>query len=223
MDYSLSNILDDNMPTRQKIMICSLSMFCSKGYSETTIRDIASAVGITPGSIYGHFSSKEEILYYMLDDYAEFTKGMFHAVDIVPILKKKPTGEGISECFMLSVSILTGDAYYGNLVHLIHQEQHRNDLFGAFVLVRLQDIKEFTARIFDTLKEMKVIRADADAEYWGVFAYGILHLIPTCAAISAMRNTPSYDISDLGPMLSYMFDAMLNLYKLPDEEADGGI
>ena len=215
MDYTLSNILDDNMPTKRRIMICALDLFCSKGYSETTIRDIASAVGITSGAIYGHCSSKEELLYFMLDDYAEFTKGMFESVDIVPILEKNPTGEGISSCFMLSISILTEDAYYANLVHLIHQEQHRNDLFGAFVLIRLQDIKGFVARIFDVLKRMKVIRADADAEYWGVLAYGLLHLIPTCVAISAIRKTPSYSIEDLSPMLSYMFDAALNYYKLP--------
>ena len=213
MDYTLSKILDDNMPTKQRIMICSLELFSSKGYSETTIRDIATAVGITSGSIYGHFASKEAILYYMLDDYAEYTRDMFNNFDILPVLEKKPTGEGISECFMLSISILSGNVYYGNLVHLIHQEQHRNDLFGAFVLLRLQDTKDFVARIFDVLKGMNVISAEADPEYWGVFAYGILHLIPTCAAISKTRKTPGYEITDLAPMLSYMFDSAINLYK----------
>ena len=217
MDYTLSNLLEDNMPTKQRIMICALDLFCAKGYLETTIRDIASAVGITPGSIYSHFTSKEEILLYMLDDYAEYTKGMFHRLDIAPILEKNPTGEGISSCIMMSVSILTNDAYYGNLVHLIHQEQHRNSLFGGFVLLRLQDTKEFIERIFVILKEMNVIRADADPEYWGVFAYSLLHFIPTCAAISATQNIPGYEISDLVPMLSFMFDAMIVKHKPPDE------
>ena len=138
MDYSLLNILSDEMPTRQKIMICALRLFSSKGYAETTIRDIASAVGITPGSIYGHFNSKEELLHYMLTDYEEYTHEMFSKVDIVPILEERPTGEGITMCFMASVSSLTESVYYANLVHLIHQEQHRNALFGRFVLLRLQ-------------------------------------------------------------------------------------
>ncbi|MCL2165490.1 MAG: TetR/AcrR family transcriptional regulator [Oscillospiraceae bacterium] len=214
MEFTLLNTLDKDLPTKQKILICALDQFCSKGYIETTIRDIASAVGITSGSIYGHFSSKEELLNYMLNDYAEYTKSLFKSLDIEPILQKDPTGEGVSKCIMLSISILTENVYYGNLVHLIHQEQHRNDLFGGFVLLRLQDTKDFVERVFDVLKEMKVIRADAESEYWGVISYSVLHLIPTCQAISIRRNVPSYSIKDMGTIFRDLFDSVINTYKL---------
>ena len=219
MDYRLQNIINHDMPTKQKILICSLDLFCKKGYSETSIRDISSAVGITPGSIYGHFSSKDEILRCMLNDYAEYTKDMFHTVDIVPILKRKPTGEGISLCVMSSISILTESVYYGNLVHLIHQEQHRNASFGGYVLVRLQDSIEFVKKVFRVLKEMNVIRADADAdaEYWGFFTYSVLYLVPTCESIKNTRNFQMYSIKDLASLLRYLFDAMLNTYKIKEE------
>ena len=213
MDYSLSKILHDDMPTKQKIMICALNLFCSKGYAETTIRDIAADVGITPGAIYSHYSSKEELLNYMLKDYAEYTSDLFKRVHIERILKEKPTGEGISTCIMSSVSILTEDAYYGNLVHLIHQEQHRNALFGGFVLLRLNDTIEFIERILNILHEMKVIRDDYNAEYWGAITYSVFHTISTCAAISSVKKTPGFAITDIGPMLRYMFDTMLIAYK----------
>ena len=213
MDDSLTNMLNAEMPTKQRIMICALQMFCAKGFSETTIRDIAAAVGITSGSIYGHFSSKEDLLHYMLNDYAEYTKDLFDHVDIEPILKEKPTGEGISLCFKLSMSKLTEDAYYRSLVHLIHQEQHRNALFGRFVLVRLHDTTEFLGRIFNVLKEMNVIRPDIDTEYWGAITYSVLHTISTCAAINIMLETPGFGVKDIVPMLRCIFDAVISTYQ----------
>ena len=213
MDYTLKSLLNDDMPTKQKIIIIALDMFCIKGYAETSIRDIATAVGITAGTIYNHFSSKDELLNYMLQDYNEHTKDLFNTIDIVPILKEKPTGEGIAICIIKSISLLADDIYYGNMVHLVHQEQHRNDLFGNIVLLRLQNTKDFIERIFVILKEMKVIKTEVDSEYWGVLSYGILHLVPTCIAISNITNAPSYNISDLAPMFTYIFDAMIEAYK----------
>ena len=213
MDYSLSNISKEDMPTKEKIMISALELFCTKGYSETTIRDIASAVGITSGSIYGHFTSKEEMLLFMLDDYAERTRDLFRSLDIEPILQNNPTGEGIATCVLKSISILTENAYYANLVHLIHQEQHRMSLFGGYVLLRLQDTQEFVERVFDFLKGMNIIRADADSEYWGFYAYSVMYLIPTCQALQKVRDTPGYGVKDLPPMLRYLFDVMIEANK----------
>ena len=216
MDYSLSKILNDNIPTKQRIMICALQMFCTKGYSETSIRDIASAVGISPGAIYGHFESKEELLNCMLSEYAENTKNLFHRVDIESILKEKPTGEGVSLCLVSSFSVLSEDVYYANLVHLIHQEQHRNPLFGSFILLRMKETTEFITRIFDVLKSLNALRADVDPEYWGVFTYSLLHTISSCTAINIAQKTAGYTMMDLPKMLRCLFDAALIASKPPD-------
>ncbi|MCL2121518.1 MAG: TetR/AcrR family transcriptional regulator [Clostridiales bacterium] len=209
MDYRLSNMMKDDIPTRQKILLYALEQFSEKGYADTTIRDIAMAVGITSGSIYSHFSSKEEILQNMLNDYAKQTAGMFHSIDIVPILQEKPTGEGIAYCIMSSITPLTDDVYYANLVHLIHQEQHRNNMFGKFVLVRLQETTDFVMRIIAVLKEMKVIAADADVEYCGLLTFSLLYSIPTIYVLNIRQGLSGYTLKDIPPTLSKMFDAMI--------------
>ncbi|WP_153275405.1 TetR/AcrR family transcriptional regulator [Rhodococcus sp. P1Y] len=43
------------------------SLFLAKGYASTTMNDIASSVGILPGSLYHHFVSKEAVAIEMLD------------------------------------------------------------------------------------------------------------------------------------------------------------
>ena len=209
MDNTVLNLINDDMPTKQKIIICALQMFCDKGYMETTIRDISTAVGITSGTIYSHFSSKDDILQYMLNDYGEYTKNLFKTLDILPILKENPNGEGIAICILKSISILTDNAYYGHLVHLIHQEQHRNVSFGSFVLLRLQNTQDFIEHIFNVLKDMNIIRADLDSEYWGLITYSVLHFVPTCLAINRITNTPGYEIKDLGPIFIDMYDTLI--------------
>lgn len=47
---------------RGKLLFKAAHLFREKGYERTTVRDIAKAVGIQSGSIFHHFSSKEEIL-----------------------------------------------------------------------------------------------------------------------------------------------------------------
>jgi AcrR family transcriptional regulator len=48
--------------TRNRILHEALKIFSNKGIRETTIKDIARAVGITEGAIYRHFDSKEQIV-----------------------------------------------------------------------------------------------------------------------------------------------------------------
>lgn len=46
---------------RQVLISEAARLFGNKGYENTSMRDIAAAVGILPGSLYHHFSSKEEL------------------------------------------------------------------------------------------------------------------------------------------------------------------
>jgi AcrR family transcriptional regulator len=44
------------------LLDAAAKLFAAKGYSETTIRDIATAVGMLPGSVYYHFAAKHALL-----------------------------------------------------------------------------------------------------------------------------------------------------------------
>lgn len=49
-------------PRRTEILGTARSLFARQGISSTSIRDIASASGMLPGSLYSHFASKAEII-----------------------------------------------------------------------------------------------------------------------------------------------------------------
>lgn len=63
----LESLIDEGQITdprspRGKLLDCAARLFRQKGYERTTVRDIGSAVGIQSGSIFHHFSCKEDIL-----------------------------------------------------------------------------------------------------------------------------------------------------------------
>jgi TetR/AcrR family transcriptional regulator, transcriptional repressor of aconitase len=48
---------------RQQITDAALRCFAERGFHKVTMQDVVRASGLSPGSIYSHFSSKEEIVY----------------------------------------------------------------------------------------------------------------------------------------------------------------
>lgn len=51
---------------RERILISAARLFRERGYRATTVRDIASEVGILSGSLFHHFDSKEQMLVEMV-------------------------------------------------------------------------------------------------------------------------------------------------------------
>lgn len=52
----------DEKPTREKILEAAIDLFAERGYNGTSMRDIASAVGIRESAIYKHYTGKDAIL-----------------------------------------------------------------------------------------------------------------------------------------------------------------
>lgn len=49
--------------SKQAILETAARLFSEYGYAGTTMRDIADAVGVLPGSLYAHIKNKESLLY----------------------------------------------------------------------------------------------------------------------------------------------------------------
>ena len=52
--------------TREQILAAALEVFSRKGYSRTTINDIAREIGHTKGAVYWHFKNKPDLLAAMI-------------------------------------------------------------------------------------------------------------------------------------------------------------
>lgn len=60
-----------NVMRKAKILDKARVLFWEKGYSKTSVKDIARACGFEAGNIYNYFSSKESIVYEIIKEEAE--------------------------------------------------------------------------------------------------------------------------------------------------------
>ena len=54
--------------TREQILDAALTIFSSKGYSRTTLNDIAKEAGLTRGAVYWHFGGKAETYSVLVEE-----------------------------------------------------------------------------------------------------------------------------------------------------------
>ncbi|HEX4531328.1 MAG TPA: TetR/AcrR family transcriptional regulator [Acidimicrobiia bacterium] len=65
---------------RSEIVGIAAELFASKGYANTTVREIADAAGILSGSLYHHFDSKESMIEALLRDFLERIDAQYRRV-----------------------------------------------------------------------------------------------------------------------------------------------
>ena len=80
---------EESMRPREAILESAITLFGKRGYNGTTMRDIAKEVGVLPGSLYAHISSKETLL----DEIVELGIGSF--LEIESILP--PSGSSVEK------------------------------------------------------------------------------------------------------------------------------
>ncbi|MGH2806082.1 MAG: TetR/AcrR family transcriptional regulator [Actinomycetota bacterium] len=111
--------------TSKRIQDAALRLFYERGYRSTTMREIALACGLTPGALYNHFSSKDELLgSIMIDIHKELEATTEEAVevadgDLVTRLRAFLRAHGVFHTDHITearvanreVASLTGDAY----------------------------------------------------------------------------------------------------------------
>src|SRR5439155_24713757 len=90
-------------PTRRdELLELAATMFAERGLRATTVRDIADSAGILSGSLYHHFSSKEEMVDELLRG---FLDGLFDRYQEIVATEPNPL-ERLQGLFMAYVEAI---------------------------------------------------------------------------------------------------------------------
>ena len=116
---------------RAQIIEAAIACFLERGYTNTSMSDIIKASGLSSGSIYSHFTGKEDILTTAINERLDNVKELYETL---------PEGAGPQD-----------------ILETIHTNQLVNDNFSAMLRIRLEslhapEIARATANIMPLLQ-----------------------------------------------------------------------
>ncbi|WP_431906809.1 TetR/AcrR family transcriptional regulator [Amycolatopsis thermoflava] len=127
---------------RVRLQEAGTRLFYNKGFHATSVRDITEACGLTPGALYNHFGSKEELLYSIIMDGHAALDRMLDAVRA-----DAPAPErlhGLIEAFVLHHTRYRKEAVVGDEWRAL-DEEHRDEVRRLRLGIR--------ARVSDVIRE----------------------------------------------------------------------
>ncbi|MDR3073003.1 MAG: TetR/AcrR family transcriptional regulator [Clostridiales Family XIII bacterium] len=121
--YDLPLLQSGGALTKEKILMESTVLFATQGYASISIRDIADKVYVTPGALYNHFRSKEEL----------FDAILTHSCDLYMIYFKHMEEDLLTaRCFEDVLDILFAEA-------LEMRNTYTNYAFSLIIVEQLRD------------------------------------------------------------------------------------
>ena len=117
---------------RAGILACAAELFARKGVGATTVREIASGVGLLSGSLYHHFESKDAIVAEILTGYLRVIQDHYAAV----LASGKGPAESLHNLVLASLQVASEqpDAttiYQNERPYLRERERFAGVLAGA--------------------------------------------------------------------------------------------
>ena len=99
---------------RTQIIEAAINCFLERGYTNTSMSDIIKTSGLSSGSIYSHFTGKEDILTAAINERLENVKNLYAAL---------PEGAGPQD-----------------ILEIIYTNQMVNENFSAMLRIRLESL-----------------------------------------------------------------------------------
>ena len=152
--------------TKRKIFETSMKLFAEKGYDATSVEDITATVGVAKGTLYYHFTSKEEIFDFLVE---EGIKLLQNSVDI-KTSKYSNYLDKIKAIILIQIKIVN---QYEDIINIILSQlwgkEKRNQKCQKLV-------HEYISKIEGLVKEgMKLGQIkDGDAKVFATEIYGLI-------------------------------------------------
>ena len=147
--------LTDPDSARGKLLQTAAHLFRNKGFERTTVRDLASAVGIQSGSIFHHFKSKDEILRAVMEETIRYNTALMRAA-LAEADSVRDRVLALIRCELQSIMGGTGEA----MAVLVYEWRSLSEQ-GQRQVLALRDIYEdLWLEVLGQAKEAGYIRGD---------------------------------------------------------------
>lgn len=126
--------------TKRKIFETSMKLFADKGYDATSVEEITATVGVAKGTLYYHFSSKEEIFHFLVE---EGMKLLRNSVEIKTENLENPVDK-IRAVLVIQLKVMRKyDEFITILLSQIWGNEPRHQQFRVYIYEYLNLIESF--------------------------------------------------------------------------------
>lgn len=154
---------------REALLDAAARTFNLEGYASATIRDIATAAGMLPGSVYYHFSSKEELF---LAVYEEGVKRTLEAVTAALDGQRDPWERLEAAVVAHTRAILDHSDYAAVVVSTLPQSDEK-------LLQRLTQLRDQYEAVFRRLVDELPLKRGVDRKFLRLGLIGALNWTQT--------------------------------------------
>ena len=171
--------------TKRKIFEASMKLFAEKGYDATSVEEITATVGVDKGTFYYHFSSKEEIYNFLLE---EGTKLLINNID-VKVSKLNSSIDKLRSIALLQLRVITK---YQNLITIylsqVWGSDQRNQKCQKYINDYISKINEI---VEDGIKKGELKEGNSEIIASEIFAF-------TCAGFMyKIKSDKPIDVKEL--------------------------
>lgn len=171
--------------TKRKIFETSMKLFAEKGYDATSIEDITATVGVAKGTLYYHFSSKEEIFEFLVGEGVKLLKNSIE----IKTEKLDQAIDKIKAIVLIELKILVK---YEDFMTIVLSEiwgsGPRSVLCKNYVFDYIQLIEKI---VQEGIEKKEIIEGDPNVIASGIFGF-------TCSSlIYKMRRGKEINIPEL--------------------------
>ena len=192
--------------TKARILESALELFAEKGYSGTSMRDIAKRLGITKAALYKHYASKQEIFEAVMQDTAQRYERFADQIDIhmhnapqdFPVFTEI-SADALVEKVRQIFSYSLHDEANRLFRRMMTIEQFRSpELSRLYTQRYVERIVDYHAAIFRSLMASSVIR-DGDPD-----TLAMMYVAPVITLIGICDREPEMEEKSLEKLESHV-------------------
>ena len=188
--------------TRKDILQAALNMFCEKGYTRTTLDDIAKSINLTKGAVYWYFRNKPDILMALIQEDFKNTQEKLDTNNPNPQTLKE-----MKDNFLFLANMVDNDSNFRKLLYfLFFQMEWSIGLVNSFKNI----LEEFKSKPISVIKKILVaeqnsgkIASTVDVGNMTCTIHAMWHGLLT-NKLSNQENVSLYELTD------YSFEFIIN-------------
>jgi len=185
--------------TKRKIFETSMKLFAQKGYDATSIEEITATVGVAKGTLYYHFSSKEEIFNFLVEEGMKLLK---NSIDI-KIAKANTIIDKLRAVVLIQIKII---AKYEDFMTIVLSQIWGNETRNLMCKNKvIEYIKTIEEMIQEGMDKGEIVQGDAAVMASGIFGVtcsSLIYKMKTENELDIVRLYKEFDHSLLTSLIA---------------------